>query len=65
MMQLSDIKDERGIIRYIEGCINDLDAGIATKDETVDHVINLIIFLVKKKERILLNEVEKVIKQTP
>lgn len=46
-MKLIDVTTEEGVIRYIEGCINDFEYGISTNDETCKHINDLIIYLIK------------------
>ena len=47
MMKLSDITSEEMVAQYIEGCLNDMEAGISTKQETELHLHRLIIYLIK------------------
>jgi len=46
-MKVEDIKDESMVIQYIEGCLNDMEYGIASKQETDIHINKLIIYLIK------------------
>lgn len=46
-MELTDIKSEEGVARYIEGCMNDLEAGVSTKKETELLLHRLIVYLIK------------------
>lgn len=47
MLKLEDIKSEEQVAQYIEGCLNDFDAGISTKVETENLILGLIIYLIK------------------
>ena len=58
MLKIEDIKTVSDMQRFVEGCINDLDAGVATKEETVNHlkdytmkVITLIVENVRKNNK--------------
>lgn len=46
-MTLEDIKSEEMVAQYIEGCLNDFESCIATKQETELHIHRLIIYLIK------------------
>ena len=46
-MKLEDIKSEEDVSRFIEGCINDFEAGIATKVQTELWIHRLVIYLLK------------------
>ena len=37
-MKASDINTLKQAQRYVEGCINDFEAGISTKDETIKYL---------------------------
>ena len=38
MMKVEEIESLSDAQRYVEGCLNDYEAGIATKDETLGHL---------------------------
>ena len=46
-MEITDIKSEEMVSQYIEGCLNDLEAGISTKKETELLLHRLIVYLIK------------------
>jgi hypothetical protein len=48
MMKVEDIKTFSDARRYIEGCINDYEAGISTKEETIKFIGDYTIYIVKK-----------------
>ena len=60
-MKLEDIKDEHGIIDYIDGCLNDMEGGVSDKDETSWNLILLIEWVVKKDRRKQIDDLKKVI----
>lgn len=47
MMKLENIKSEEQVAHYIQGCMNDFEAGISTKVETENHIHKLIMYLIK------------------
>ncbi len=49
-MKVEQITTADEIERYIEGCINDFDAGISTKNETVVNLCELVAVIYKKKK---------------
>ena len=53
-MKVENIKTADDIERYIEGCINDFEAGISDKVETIIAIAELVIHIYKLalKERI-------------
>ena len=51
-MDLENIKTTEDVKRYIDGCLNDYEAGIATKEQTAEHIgelITKVITLIKIK----------------
>lgn len=46
-MKVEDIKSEEQVIQYIEGCLNDMEAGLEFKHQTGKHINDLIIYLIK------------------
>lgn len=46
-MTLEDIKSEEDVARFIEGCLNDFESGIATKKETELWIHRLVVFMIK------------------
>lgn len=62
-MKLDDIKNEGDIITYIEGCINDLESGISTKDETHWAIIHLISWVVQKDRKNQIDKLETMLKE--
>lgn len=53
-MKLENVKTADDLERYIEGCINDFEAGISDKDETTIAIAELVVHIYKLalKERI-------------
>ena len=53
-MKTSHIHTIQDMQRYVEGCINDFETGVSTKDETIDalrdYTIRVIELTVKKNE---------------
>ena len=47
MLKLSDIKSEKIVLQYVEGILNDMEAGLSTKEETEGLIIDLIVHVVK------------------
>lgn len=41
-MKLEDVKTAKDIVNYIEGCVNDLEAGISTNTETIVFIAELV-----------------------
>jgi len=41
-MNLADVKTAQQIEQYIEGCVNDLEAGVITNTETVIEIAELV-----------------------
>jgi len=58
-MKLEDIQSEEMVAQYIEGCINDLDAGISTKVETSNLIMGLVIHMIKLDRRNKWRSVDK------
>lgn len=58
MMKIEDIKNEEMVIRFIEGCLSDMELGIASKQETDTQMNKLIIYLINldRKKRFKLIE---------
>lgn len=54
-MKLEDIKSEEHVAKFIEGCMNDFEAGIATKVQTELWMHRLIIYLIKLDRKRSLN----------
>ena len=46
-MKLENVKTADDIERYIEGCINDFEADICDKDETIVAIAELVIHMYK------------------
>lgn len=46
-MKIENIKSYEDVSAYIEGCLNDFEAMVSTKQETELHIHQLIIFLIK------------------
>lgn len=55
MKTLEQIKTDDDLLDYIEGCLNDLEAGISTKDETHRHLADLVLFVAKKGWSLFVN----------
>jgi hypothetical protein len=41
-MKLTDIKSPEDIMRYIEGCVNDFEAEVSNKEETMIAIADLV-----------------------
>ena len=48
MMKVEEIKTPDDIERYIEGCLNDFEMAIITKDETVVFLAELVVHIYKE-----------------
>ncbi len=46
-MKLENVKTADDLERYIEGCINDFEADISDKDETIVAIAELVIHMYK------------------
>lgn len=46
-MKVEQIKTADDIERYIEGCLNDFEAGVSGKDETVVYLAELVAHVYK------------------
>lgn len=55
-MKLQDVKKPEDILNFIEGCLNDMEAGVSSKNETVGNMVDLISYLIKEKEKNLKKE---------
>lgn len=44
-MNLQDVKKPEDILNFIEGCLNDMEAGVSAKQETMGNILDLIIHL--------------------
>lgn len=42
-MNVTDVKTPDDIERYVEGCLNDFEGGLSTKDETVVAICELVV----------------------
>ena len=42
MMKVEQIRTADDVERYIDGCLNDYEAGVSTKDETVVNLVELV-----------------------
>lgn len=47
-MEVDQIRTADDVERYIEGCLNDYDAGISTKEETVANLAELVAYVYTK-----------------
>jgi hypothetical protein len=47
-MNPNQIKTLQDFEAYIEGCINDYEAGVSTKIETIEYIIECVLLMVKK-----------------
>ena len=47
-MELKNIKTEDDFINYIEGCLNDMEYGVSSKNETVGHMVSLFLHMINK-----------------
>lgn len=70
---MKDIKSNEDILRYIEGCTNDLLTGVSTKEETNNLILELVLHVAElaRKPKVdqeiskLREEVEQWVKQNP
>ena len=56
MMKVEQIRTADDVERYIDGCLNDYEAGVSTKDETVVNLAELVAHVYAKaaeKKRII------------
>lgn len=51
MMKVEQIKTPDDIERYIEGCLNDFEAAISTKDETIVLLAKLVVYIYKAAKK--------------
>lgn len=49
MMKPENIGSPEDMVRYIEGCLNDFEANLSTKAETIDAILDLIQYFLTKK----------------
>ena len=42
MMKVEQIRTADDVERYIDGCLNDFEAGVSTKEETAIHLAELV-----------------------
>ena len=58
-MKVENIKSTDDIERYIEGCLNDFESAISTKEETLVYIAELVVYIYKqaKKEQLMLGGV--------
>jgi hypothetical protein len=53
-MKVENIRTADDVERYIEGCLNDFEAAISTKEETLVNIAELVVYVYNKaKEEIL------------
>jgi len=50
-MKLEQIVTANDIERYIEGCLNDFEMGISSKEETLIHLAELVVHIYKAAKR--------------
>lgn len=46
-MKLTEVTNEEMVIRYIDGCLNDMEMCIESKEMTAVYINDLIIYLIK------------------
>lgn len=46
-MKVEQITSEEMVLQYVEGCLNDFEAGLTSKDDTASAMIELIVHLIK------------------
>jgi hypothetical protein len=51
MMKVEQVKTPDDIERYIEGCLNDFETAISTKDETVVFLAELVVHIYKEAKK--------------
>jgi len=51
MMKVEQTKTPDDIERYIEGCLNDFESAISTKDETVVFLAELVLHIYKEAKK--------------
>lgn len=47
-MEVDQIRTADDVERYIEGCLNDYEAGVSTKEETVANLAELVAYVYAK-----------------
>lgn len=47
-MNVNEINSSEDILNFIEGCLNDFETGVSSKNETSGNIIDLIAYLTKK-----------------
>jgi len=52
MMKVEQIRTADDVERYIDGCLNDFEAGVSTKDETLVHLAELVAHVYVKAKQI-------------
>jgi len=50
-LNVKNIKSVDDIETYIDGCLNDFEFGILTKEETKEHIAELMLFITKKSNK--------------
>ena len=51
-MKVEQIRTADDVERYIDGCLNDFEAGVSTKDETLVHLAELVAHVYVKAKQI-------------
>jgi hypothetical protein len=51
MMEVKQVKTPDDIERYIEGCLNDFESAISTKDETVVYLAELAVHIYEEAKK--------------
>ena len=51
-MEVEQIRTADDVERYIDGCLNDYEAGVSTKDETVVNLTELVAHVYVKAKQI-------------
>jgi len=48
-MKATEVKSEQDILNFLEGCLNDFETGLSSKNETMQNLVELIVHLNKLK----------------
>lgn len=51
-MEVNQIRTADDVERYIEGCLNDYEAGVSTKEETLVYLAELVAYVYEKSNHI-------------
>jgi len=49
-MKLTDIQSTDDVVNFIEGCLNDFESNLSSKNETIGNIAELIAYCVAKSK---------------